>query len=431
MENLRIVLASDWYRPRKGGVETAIYNIAQTLLRHGHEPIIVTHQNRELPDPEPLEYDDGVPVVRFKVPIKGDDYTTSRKAAVLLHDFLKHNAVDVVHGHSMVSPFAMIAIHVAKGFLGIPTVATHHSLIAEDLNPIHRLMIRYGASRVDVLTAVSSVSKRDLEEIVGRQVELAYNCLDLNEWLDADGIDLEGDPILLFVSRLTERKNPLLALEAFRRVLRESPKARLYIIGWGPLEEKVRRYISLNNLEGKAILVGGLEREEVKKYMASSDIFLMPGRKEAFSLVTLEAQAHGLPVVGFRDTGVEDIIVDEENGYLVETDEEFIEKTVLLSSDEELRIKFSAHARINAKRFDCDRLYERYMEIYRSALDNCSREKRFLLYSLFRLAKLDPVKPGEWCESRKQEYYQLPPKRSCVPHIRRRARRATIPVRQL
>lgn len=431
METLRIALASDWYKPRKGGVETAIYNMARTLLRHGHEPIIVTHQNRELPDPPPLEYDEGVPVVRFRVPVKGDDYTTSRRAAILLHDFLKHNGIDIVHGHSMVSPFAMMAIHVAKGMLGIPTVATHHSLIAGDVNWIHRLMIRYAASRVDVLTAVSTVSKRDLESIINRRVEPTYNCIILEEWLDADGRELDGDPTLLFVSRLTERKNPILALEAFKQVLGESRKARMYIAGWGPLAERVRRYISLKGLEGKAILVGPLERVEVKRYMASSDLFLMPGRKEAFSLVSLEAQAYGLPVIGFGGTGLEDIIIDGKNGYLAGSREDFIEKTVRVSLDEDLRLQLSNGARVNARRFDCNNQYPAYMDVYRRALGSCREEKRFLLYSLFRLVKLDPVEPGEWCEGRKKEYYELPPKRSSVPHIRRGARRTTIPVPQV
>lgn len=431
MDPLRIVLASDWYRPRKGGVEIAIYNIARTLLRHGHDPIIVTHQNRELPDPDPLDFDDGVPVVRFKVPLKGDDYTTSRKAGFLLHDFLKHNAVDIVHGHSIVSPFAMLAMHVAKGLLGIPTVGTHHSLISDEVNPVQRLMVMYGVSRIDVLTAVSALSKRDLESIVGRSVEVTYNCIDLREWLDHDYIDLDGDPILLFVSRLTPRKNPILALEVFREAVREAPKARLYIIGWGPLEEEVKRYISINGLEGKAVLVGPLEREMVKNYMAAADMFLMPGMKEAFSLATLEAQAHGLPVIGFQGTGLEDIIVDGENGYLATSREEFIERTVRLSYDGMERMRMSRNARIAASRFDCDVLYHRYIEVYKMALENCYREKRLLLYRLFRLIKLDPVKPGEWCEGRRDEYHRLPPKRSGVPHIRRRARRAAIPVKQL
>lgn len=428
METLRVALASDWYRPRRGGVETAIFNLARTLLRHGHEPIILTHQNRELPDPKPLTNDEGVPVVRFKVKLKGDDYTTSRRAAVLLHDFLKHNAVDVVHGHSMVSPFAMMAVNVAKGILGIPTVATHHSLIAEDLNFAEKLMVRYGASKADVLTAVSRISERDLEAIVGRPAEVVYNCLDLAEWLDAEELDLEGDPKLLLVSRLTPRKNPVLALEAFKRVIEESPKAHLYIVGWGPLAGEIKGYADRYGLNGRIHLIEDKPREEVKRYMASADLFLMPGRREAFSLAAVEAQAHGLPVVGFKDTGVEEVIVDGVNGHLVEDEEDFIEKTLLLSTDYEWRARLSANARVNSRRFDCDNLYPAYLRVYDSALNSCVREKRFLLYRLFRLVKLNPVEPGEWCEYRRDEYHKLPPKRSSVPHIRRRARRAALPV---
>ncbi|MCE4607096.1 MAG: glycosyltransferase family 4 protein [Desulfurococcales archaeon] len=419
METLRVVLASDWYLPRKGGVETAIYNLAKSLSEIGHEPIVLTHQNKDLPDPPLLDYNDGFPVVRLKVPLDGDDYTTSYKAAVLLFDFIKHNGPHIIHGHSLVSPFAILAIHGGKGILGIPTVLTHHSLIARELNYRRKRMAKYAVKRADILTAVSSIVKRDLEEITNEKykVYLTPNCVRLEEWGRTDRM-YDGDPVISFISRLTERKNPLLVIEAFKSILKQAPQARLYIAGWGPLEQKVLEEIRKKELKGKAIFLGSLEKPQVRALLASSDLFLMPGRREAFSIATLEALALGVPVVGFGNTGLEDIVTHGENGYLAYNIDEFIRYSVAIVSDYQLRKAMSAKARVSAEKFDCRKVVLEYIDVYRRAMEMCSNERRLLVYKLYRIVRGNPVRRGEWCYGKRLEYYKVPPKRSGVPHIR-------------
>ena len=431
MESLRIVLASDWYRPRTGGVETSIYNLARTLQKKGHEPIIVTHQYNNHKAREGLDFDDGVTVVRFRVPLRKDqdDVTTSLKAAALLHDFFKHNAVDIVHGHSLVSPFAHMAVHVGKALLGIPTLITHHSLLKEEINFRRKILLKIATMKADVVTAVSSVSAEDAEEILERRVYVTHNCIPLKEWRRADPMFLEGDPVVLLVSRLLPRKNPLLAVRAFASLAKEAPDARMYVVGSGPMRSEMVELAGRLGINDKLVMVGSVSRDAVKRYMASGDLLLLPSLKEAFSMAALEAQAYGVPVIGFKRTGVRDIVIDGVNGLLAESEEDFVEKTMELGANHSMRRAMSREALRIAESFDCDAVYEReYTSAYKLALDSCTVEKRYLLYKLFRLLKADPVRPGEWCRERRDRYARVPPKRSGVPYIRRRARRAAIPV---
>ena len=431
MESLRIVLASDWYRPRTGGVETSIYNLARTLQKKGHEPIIVTHQYNNHPAREGLDTDDGVIVVRFRVPLREDqdDVTTSLKAAALLHDFLKHNAVDIVHGHSLVSPFAHMAVHVGKALLGIPTLITHHSLLKEEINFRRKILLKIAAMKADVVTAVSTVSAEDAEEILGRSVYVTHNCIPLQEWGGADPIFLEGDPVVLLVSRLLPRKNPLLAVRAFASLVKEAPSARMYVLGSGPMRGEIVELAARLGVDRKLVMVGSVDHDTVKGYMAAGDLLLLPSPKEAFPMAALEAQAYGVPVIGFGHTGVRDIVIDGVNGLLAESEKDFVEKAVKLGADHSLRKAMSREALRISESFDCDAVYEReYSSAYKLALDSCTAEKRYLLYKLFRLLKADPVRPGEWCRERRDRYARVPPKRSGVPYIRRGARRAAIPV---
>jgi glycosyltransferase involved in cell wall biosynthesis len=60
-------------------------------------------------------------------------------------------------------------------------------------------------------------------------------------------------------------------------------------------------------------------QSDVRPYLWSSDVFIFPSLYETFSLVTYEAAAAGLPIVVSHLYGVEDLVVDGDNGFLVET----------------------------------------------------------------------------------------------------------------
>ena len=60
-------------------------------------------------------------------------------------------------------------------------------------------------------------------------------------------------------------------------------------------------------------------QSDVRPYLWSSDVFVFPSLYETFSLVTYEAAASGLPIVVSQLYGVEDLLRDGDNGFLIET----------------------------------------------------------------------------------------------------------------
>lgn len=69
---------------------------------------------------------------------------------------------------------------------------------------------------------------------------------------------------------------------------------------------------------GKRVNFVGMQ-SDVRPYLWSSDVFVFPSLYETFSLVTYEAAAAGLPIVVSQLYGVEDLLVDGDNGFLIET----------------------------------------------------------------------------------------------------------------
>ena len=130
------------------------------------------------------------------------------------------------------------------------------------------------------------------------------------------GLNLEdGDIVGLFVALgQFERKGLPLVLQA----LRGMDAFKLVVVGGEA--DLIARYqqIAAGYGVGSQVRLVGMQ-SDVRPFLWGSDVFVFPSLYETFSLVTYEAAAAGLPIVASQLYGVEDLLVDGENGFLVET----------------------------------------------------------------------------------------------------------------
>lgn len=112
---------------------------------------------------------------------------------------------------------------------------------------------------------------------------------------------------ILFVGLDWERKGGPTLVAAFQRVLQAHPEARLTIAGAHP-------QLEAPNIE----VLGPLSLEEVHRQYQEASIFCLPTQREPFGIVFVEALAHGLPIVATRIGAIPDMVIEGENGYLVE-----------------------------------------------------------------------------------------------------------------
>ena len=89
------------------------------------------------------------------------------------------------------------------------------------------------------------------------------------------------------------------------------------LVGDGPERNRVRGAIAETGLMGRAVLAGRLDDDALHSLYAVADWFVHPTLYEGSSLATLEAMAHGLPVIASRTGGLPDKVVDGDSGFLV------------------------------------------------------------------------------------------------------------------
>jgi glycosyltransferase involved in cell wall biosynthesis len=122
-------------------------------------------------------------------------------------------------------------------------------------------------------------------------------------------------PLILFVSKLQDRKHPLHLLKAFALLLEKGHDASLVFIGSGKQEEVLVKWVEQNKIPDVTFL-GFRNQGDLPSLYGISDIFVLPSDNEPWGLVINEAMAAGLPVIASEEVGaVPDLVQDNVNGF--------------------------------------------------------------------------------------------------------------------
>ncbi len=168
-------------------------------------------------------------------------------------------------------------------------------------------------------------------------------------------------PSVIFIGRLTAKKNPLALIHALRIVVNEIPEAKLTMIGEGELRDQTERLIESLQLGDHVTLEGAQPNDKVLELLSTHWVYAQHsvtasnGDQEGFGVSLAEAASLGLPVVSTLHNGIPEQVIHGETGFLCrEYDFETMAthiKTLLL--DEHLRNEFGKRGKENINKL-CD-----------------------------------------------------------------------------
>ena len=285
---------------------------------------------------------------------------------------------DVVHYNSPPVDVAVLLPIQAKRRHEKQTLAIHGGLFYESRNILGKNIVKAERDWFDRTVVLNGFSRRIALEAGIREERLVTipNGVDLEALGKAEPMELEGEPRVLFAGRLAGIKGVHLLIEAFKRVLAEHRKARLYIVGDGPYRGQLEELASALHV-GKEISFEGFipETTEVYRYYKSADVLVLPSLMENFSITLLEAMGSRLPVIASDVEGNSEIIDDGVNGTLFAhgNSGELAEKILTILSDRPLRMRMAERAYEGIKSaFTWDKVAESYREMFHSVIDGNS-----------------------------------------------------------
>jgi glycosyltransferase involved in cell wall biosynthesis len=155
-----------------------------------------------------------------------------------------------------------------------------HNLISLPMEAILRKYISFYYKRCDLVFTVSNYNKRELEDLIQREVKIFSRGVDTENFspLKRD-LDLKKKykaALALYVGRISVDKNVQILIDIFKN--RED--LRLVLVGDGPYKEEMQKMLP------SAIFTGPVyDREKLAKIYASCDFFVFPSETETFGQV--------------------------------------------------------------------------------------------------------------------------------------------------
>lgn len=305
----------DLKNPDVGGAEVILYELGKRLVKDGHT---VTWFCRMYKGAKAEDTIDGIRVIR-----RGNRLSVYWKAFLYYRSLHKKpdKVLDCVNTICWQTP-----LYVPKGkriayvnqlakevlFYELPPLLSHLAYLMEPLE--------YATYKDTQFLCYSESVKKDITTFGIPEKNISLFPIGIDHERYTPGVKSK-DPLFLFVARLTAMKRPDLCVRAMQIVAAKYPKAKLAIVGYGPMEKHLKKMIHDLNLDSNVFLVNkdhlffdNHPKDQKVKLMQEAWALLLPSVKEGWGMVVTEAGACGTPSIVTNVTGLRDSVKHMETG---------------------------------------------------------------------------------------------------------------------
>ena len=362
---MKIGLVTPYIYPLPGGVNAHVDYLYRNLRARGHDVRIISsrHGPQKASEGDVIRLGFGV-----SVPTNGSigTLTISPRYREVVRDVLDRERFDVLHFHEPFVPFLSLFLLQESRSVNI---GTFHAYAGWSPSyEFGKRMLGGFARRLHGRIAVSAAARHFIDRYFPGDYKVIPNGVDLERFGGGRPIERwrDGTLNILFVGRFEERKGLIHLLKAYRVLRKTGCNCRLLVLGGGPQEREVRRYLATRGLGGVELL-GRLSDDEKARYFATADVYVAPATgQESFGIVLLEAMAAGAPIVCSDIHGFKGVVRRGEQALLVPPrDHRALAKAISqLLADPEMRARFSAAGRQRAEQFGWENITAKVDDYY-------------------------------------------------------------------
>jgi glycosyltransferase involved in cell wall biosynthesis len=166
------------------------------------------------------------------------------------------------------------------------------------------------------------------------------------------------------VGRLIPIKGSNFLIEAAGDVIKEKPETVFVFLGEGELKREMENRAMQLGIRGRVMFLGW--RPDVASIMSTYDVFAFPSLNEGMGKALVEAMAMGKPVVASNVSGIRDLVLNGENGFLVPPaqPELLAKKITYLLENPHVRLAFGKAGRKIAEMYTADSMVEEIDQLY-------------------------------------------------------------------
>jgi len=363
---MNILIISQVFPPKRGGVQTAAYNTAKFLSKFGHNVVVVTSKWAD--ERRKLHKMDDFLVYRFKSynppEIKGITQISSLRFNPImlfkLPKLIKKHKIQLIHAQGRLFPISWLTTIMNKLVFKRPMFVNVQGRLEVGIsgvieNAFDKIITKHIYQKVlKKIICVSESLKARLSNLGIKDDKLVVisNGVDISKFTkipDAKFFDkyLDGKnnyKKVVFVGRLDAQKGVEYLIRAIPNVIKNYTKVHFFILGNGNLEKMLKSLAKELNILESITFLDMIPLDKMAEFYSSADIFCLPSIHEGFPLSIAEALSIGLVIVASATEGIPEAIIEKKNGFLT-TPRDVTElttkliKSLTLSIDEIKEIK--------------------------------------------------------------------------------------------
>jgi phosphatidylinositol alpha-mannosyltransferase len=302
--------------------------------------------------------------------------TISVRLANKIKAVLAREQFDIIHLHE---PFMIMLCSAILRFSKTTNIGTFHAAEGKpgyNLGwPVSRWILKRRSRKLHGHIAVSNTARNYHSHYVKAEYTVIPNGIDLghfNPSVPPMQLYTDGKVNIVFVGRLEARKGVSYLIDAFKRVHKECPEARLLIVGPGTrLRPKYEKMVRNAHLENDIVFTGGVSYPDLPRYYQTADICCAPATgHESFGIVLLEAMALGKPVVASNIPGYAGVLTHEQEGLLVKprSAHDLADGLCRLVKDKSLRVKMGRQGLTTVQDYSWEKVARRIESYYLKVL---------------------------------------------------------------
>ncbi len=243
----------------------------------------------------------------------------------------------------------------------------HPSLFGHSCNPVWlKELIANIFQQAVKLTAVSAALKTGMHSYLAdqsKEIAILPNFIDTAFFTPLVQQKKSANFTFIAIANLVPSKNIALLIEAFYLLYQTDATIQLKIVGKGPLDQSLKKLVQERSLTHCIYFTGQLNRLQIKEALALSHVFVLPSLYETFGVAFVEALSMGLPLIGTRCGGPEEII-SNSTGLFAENEVLSLKETMQLMKANYATYSADLLHREAVERFGKQTLISKWLTIY-------------------------------------------------------------------
>ncbi|MBW1613076.1 MAG: glycosyltransferase family 4 protein [Deltaproteobacteria bacterium] len=301
-----------------------------------------------------------------------------------LWNILRKEQIDILHSWDVLG----VPSRIIGKFAGVTIVEEFGNpppALISEISLKHYLINKVTSVFVDGFVSCSNGVMKKYQDkkpifLKNKVLSVVYNCVDVPHFdlSKRDRIFLRKkyslghhETILTNIGYFNEQKAQSDLLKAFKKVASNRWNVRLFLVGWGRLENELKEVAEDLGLKDRVIFTGKLTRPQVFEILSITDLFVLSSHWEGFGIVLAEAMAMGKPVLSTDTDGSREVVENGKTGVLVPIKRpEILAQAILdLLEKPELMAKMGEEGlKRVTKLFNCEQFIKGYEDFYKAVL---------------------------------------------------------------